>query len=78
MKITIAEWGERNYSPAPSRRILSAWAKSGQICPAPERVGLRIMVDECAERIPMPEISREIILSPDVDSELFTKVLHSK
>ena len=56
MKITLAEWGVRNYSPAPSRRILSAWAKSGQICPAPERVGLRLMVDERAVRIPVTEV----------------------
>ena len=56
MKITLAEWGARNYSPAPSRRILSAWVNSGQICPAPERVGLRWMVDELAVRIPVTEV----------------------
>lgn len=63
MKITLAEWGARNYSPAPSRRILSAWSKSGQICPAPERVGLRLMVDERAVRIPMTEITEAANMS---------------
>jgi hypothetical protein len=63
MKITLAEWGLRNYSPAPSRRILSAWANSGQICPAPERVGLRWMVDERAIRIPMTEIAETASMS---------------
>jgi hypothetical protein len=63
MKITLSEWGERNYSPPPSRRILSAWAKSGQIHPAPERVGLRFMVDERAVRIPMTEIAEAVNIS---------------
>lgn len=57
MKITLSEWAMRNYSPAPSTRTLRAWAKSGQICPAPERVGQRLMVDERAVRIPMQEIT---------------------
>ena len=64
MKITLADWGARNYSPPPSRRILSAWAKSGQICPAPERVGLRLMVDERAVRIPMQEVVEVGNMSP--------------
>jgi hypothetical protein len=78
MKITLSDWGSKHYSPPPSKRVLRAWVNSGQIHPLPERVGLRIMVDESAVRIPMPEISRDIILSPDIDSILFTKVLHSK
>jgi hypothetical protein len=56
MKITLAEWARRNYDPPPSNRIISAWSRSGQIHPAPERVGLRLMVDERAVRIPMQEI----------------------
>ena len=56
MKITLSEWAARNYSPPPSLHTLRIWAKSGQICPAPERVGQRLMVDERAIRIPMQEI----------------------
>ena len=63
MKITLAEWGERNYSPAPSKWTLSAWAKSGQIYPAPERVGLRLMVDEHAVRIPVTEPQEAVNMS---------------
>jgi len=55
MKITLSEWGIRNYSPPPSLRILRAWASSGQIYPAPEKVGRTWMVDERAVRVPMPE-----------------------
>ncbi len=54
IKITLTDWGARHYSPAPSIRILRAWAASGQIVPAPERVGLRWMVDENAVRVPLP------------------------
>lgn len=56
MKITLQEWGSRNYNPAPSIRILRAWASSGQIFPTPEKVGRTIMVDETAIRTPLPII----------------------
>ena len=55
MKITLSEWGARHYSPAPSAKVLRAWASTGQIHPAPERVGLRQMVDENAVRMPLPQ-----------------------
>lgn len=55
MKIQLTEWGARNYSPVPSVRILRAWASSGQIYPAPEKVGRVWMVDERAVRVAMPE-----------------------
>lgn len=53
MKIRLAEWGERNYSPAPSRETLKRWARNGELHPEPERVGHKLMVDECAVRIPV-------------------------
>lgn len=55
MKIQLVEWGARNYSPAPSLRILRAWASSGQIYPAPEKVGRTWMVDELASRVSICE-----------------------
>lgn len=55
MKITLAEWGKRNYSPSPSQHILRTWARTGQIVPAPELVGRTLMVDERAQRIPLPQ-----------------------
>lgn len=54
MKIALSEWAKRNYSPPPSLYILRAWANSGQIVPAPEKVGCKWMVEENAKRIPMP------------------------
>ena len=53
MKIPLLEWAKHHYSPPPSSRIVNAWVKSGQIHPAPEKVGVRYMVDENAERIPL-------------------------
>lgn len=55
MKITLSEWGKRNYSPSPSAHILRTWARTGQIIPAPEFVGRTLMVDEHAQRIPLPQ-----------------------
>ncbi len=55
MKIKLKEWAERNYSPAPSIKTLRMWASTGQIHPSPERVGLYLMVDEKAIRMPLPE-----------------------
>jgi len=52
MKITLTEWGARNYNPSPSTHILRSWAKTGQISPQPEKVGKTWMVDENAARIP--------------------------
>lgn len=56
MKIQLTEWGARNYSPAPSVRILRAWAGSGQIYPPPEKVGRVWMVEERAIRTPLPDM----------------------
>lgn len=55
MKIQLTEWGAINYSPAPSVRILRAWASTGQIYPNPEKVGRVWMVDERAIRTPLPD-----------------------
>lgn len=52
MKITLQEWGRKNYSPCPSIRILRAWASSGQIAGA-EKVGTCYMVDENSVRTPV-------------------------
>lgn len=57
MKIQLTEWGERNYSPPPSLRILRAWAASGQLHPTPEKVGRMWMVDEYTIRVTIHEIS---------------------
>jgi hypothetical protein len=57
MKIQLTEWGERNYSPPPSHRILRAWAASGQLLPTPEKVGRIWMVDEHTIRVAIPETS---------------------
>ena len=57
MKIQLTEWGARNYSPAPSIRILRLWASSGQLYPAPEKVGHEWMVDEHAIRVAVPEVA---------------------
>jgi hypothetical protein len=56
MKIPLAQWGANNYNPCPSIRTLRAWAASGQIHPAPELVGRNLMVDEFAQRIPLPQL----------------------
>lgn len=52
MKILITEWAARNYSPAPSPAQLKSWIKTGQIFPAPEKVGRNWMVDENSSRMP--------------------------
>lgn len=64
MKIQITEWGVRNYNPPPSDGTLKAWARTGQIFPAPERVGRLIMVDEHAVRVPMTDYQDVDNLSP--------------
>lgn len=55
MKITLTEWALRNYAPSPSIHTLRAWVASGQIYPAPERVGRMWMVDERATRVALPD-----------------------
>lgn len=51
MKITLTEWAEKNYSPAPSAWVLGQWRRGGQIHPAPERVGREWYVEDTARRI---------------------------
>lgn len=60
MKIPLIEWANRNYSPAPSPRIVRAWAASGQLLPAPEKVGKTWMIDEKAVRIPLAQVSVDV------------------
>lgn len=50
MKILLADWAARQYSPAPSTWVLRKWVRAGQISPAPERVGSAYYVDENAKR----------------------------
>lgn len=50
MKIPLADWAARHYSPAPSTWVLRKWVRAGQIHPKPEKVGSAYYVDESAER----------------------------
>ena len=52
MKILITDWAARQFNPPPSKTTLYTWAKSGQIVPAPIKVGNRWYVDEQAEYVP--------------------------
>lgn len=74
MKITLTEWGARNYSPCPSAHILRTWARTGQIVPAPELVGRSCMVDERAQRIPLPMPANESIGTPSQCGENVVKL----
>lgn len=51
MKITLAEWAARHYTPAPTPWVLGQWRRASQIHPAPERVGREWYVEEDAERL---------------------------
>lgn len=51
MKIPIDVWAARNYSEPPSHWVLGQWRRTGQILPAPERVGRKWFVEENARRI---------------------------
>lgn len=53
MKIELEAWAALNYEPTPSTGTLRAWVKTGQIVPAPEKVGRIWMVDEMATRMPL-------------------------
>jgi len=57
MKILLKEWGAKNYNPSPSHTTLLEWRKTGQLFPPAEKVGRCWMIDERAERIPLPEIN---------------------
>lgn len=48
MNITLETWARKHYSPAPTLPTLRAWARSGHIQPAPEKVGRTWYVDENA------------------------------
>ena len=50
MKITLEAWGKLHYDPTPGIGTLRAWAKTGQLHPAAEKVK-RWMVDENAIRV---------------------------
>jgi len=54
MKITLEAWAHRQFYPPPKIGTLRAWASSGQIVPAPVKVGRLWMVDEHAEYCPLP------------------------
>ena len=60
MKIPIAAWAATHYSPPPSIRTLRYWAASGQIVPAPEKVGRALMVEDTAQRLPLASPPGEI------------------
>ncbi len=50
MKVLLADWAARHYSPAPSAYVLRKWARAGEIMPAPELVGGAYYVEEAAQR----------------------------
>ncbi len=54
MKITLEAWAHHQFDPSPKIGTLRAWAASGQIVPAPVKVGRLWMVDEHAEYTPLP------------------------
>ena len=51
VRILLSEWAARHYTPPPSSWVLRQWARSGEIYPAPERVGKCWYVDETATRV---------------------------
>jgi hypothetical protein len=50
VKVLLADWAAKLYSPPPSPFVLRSWARSGQIYPAPERVGRNWYVEHDAVR----------------------------
>jgi predicted site-specific integrase-resolvase len=71
MKITLAAWAARNYSPAPSIRTLRTWVRTGQVFPPAEKVGRNYMVEETAARLPPMD---EPLEAPDL-SKLSARAL---
>lgn len=57
--ITLSAWAEATFNPPPSLATLRAWAASGQITPAAQRIGRRWMVREDAEYTPAAPITHE-------------------
>lgn len=51
MKVTLQEWAEANYRPAPSMWVLRKWVRAGEIVPAPEKAGKTYYVEETARRV---------------------------
>lgn len=51
LKIKLKDWAARRYDPPPSAFILAKWHRSGELQPAPERVGKEWYIDENARRI---------------------------
>lgn len=58
MKILLADWAARNYTPPPSDFVLRRWCRQGEIYPAPEKVGRDWYVDQTARRITGAEPAR--------------------
>jgi hypothetical protein len=50
-KILLSAWAALNYEPPPSAWTLRQWVRSGQIFPAPEKVGKALYVDAGALRM---------------------------
>lgn len=50
-KIPLADWAALHYDPPPSVWTLRQWVRSGQIVPAPEKVGKGYYVSADAQRI---------------------------
>lgn len=53
MKILLSQWAKENFKPAPSTRQLRELTKTGQIKPAPVKVGRSWYVDENAKLEPV-------------------------
>lgn len=55
MKLSLKRWAERHFDPPPALATLRRWANTGQIVPAPVKVGRMLMCDEHATYRPLPE-----------------------
>jgi len=60
MKILLTAWATRNFDPPPSINTLRQWARTGQIVPAPVKVGRAWMVEENAQYQPLQVLGAEI------------------
>lgn len=56
MKILLADWASRHYSPPPTQWVLRKWVRAGEIYPAPEKVGSAYYVEEAAQRYSDPAL----------------------
>ena len=51
MKILLADWASRHYSPAPSLWTLRKMVRAGLIYPPPEKIGSAYYVEDSAQHL---------------------------